>query len=82
MKLLVVFRSFAYGPKHKVPYRQKFFLSVPIQNDLNLEDFFFRNRYSISFYNKLLGKPKKTRETYKISFFKGITVCFKTLSPV
>jgi hypothetical protein len=38
MKLLDIFRSFAYGPKNKVPYGEGSFLSVPIQNGLNLKD--------------------------------------------
>lgn len=60
MKLLDIFRSFAYGPKNKVPYRGKCFLAVPVQNDLNLKDA-FQNFFS--FYIELLGKPKKTRGT-------------------
>jgi len=45
--LLVIFRSFGYGPKNKVPYREKFFLSVSIQNDLNLKDAFSESLFGL-----------------------------------
>jgi hypothetical protein len=60
MKLLVTFRSFANWPENKIPYMAMLFF-VPIQNDLNLKDFFFSESLFGFFYNKLLENPKKTR---------------------